>query len=174
MEAVCNMATTRSDPSSAMRGRLRSRAGISLVELLVGVALTGILTAIAMPHISGFRASYDLTRAAQQMAFEVARGRMLAIGENNYVRVRIGAGTGSGYILATDFTLERSTDSGATYQAIGRTTSLPRSISMWAYPPSVTINRQGLSSSSLNLYLFNSQYQWKIVSVSSLGKVTIQ
>lgn len=157
-----------------MGNRLRDfEKGFSVLDVLVGASIFSILMAVAVPKMSAYRASFDLNRAAQDIAFEVGRTRMLAVGENTPARIKFGNSATGLFALASDFTVERSAD-GVTFQAVGSKVKLPKNVQVYAFPPSLRFNRQGLATSTAAFYIFNHLNSWKIVSVNSLGRVTIQ
>jgi prepilin-type N-terminal cleavage/methylation domain-containing protein len=65
------------------RDRLDNRrAGFSLTELVVVVGLVAIMIAIALPAIGRFIRNYRIRGAMDQVAVEIGRARMTAIGKN--------------------------------------------------------------------------------------------
>ncbi len=143
--------------------------GYSIAEVLTVVALGTILCAIAVPNFVSLSAKYQLTGAAQQLAFDVGRARMKAVGENVYCRVRFATGDSGG-----SYWLERSND-GTTYSVDGVTTQLPQQVWFSALPEVIpSFNRLGVGTGTSVIGLVNSKGQSKTVSINLLGKVTIQ
>lgn len=133
------------------------------------MAVSAVLSAIAVPNFVAFSARYQLASAAHQVAFDVARARMKAIGENVYCRVVFATGeTGSRYWL------ERS-DNGIAYTMDGPVTPLPSRVSFNSLPSAVpTFNRLGMGTGTAVIGLVNTNAQTKTVSINQLGKVAIR
>ncbi|MBI3785534.1 MAG: prepilin-type N-terminal cleavage/methylation domain-containing protein [Deltaproteobacteria bacterium] len=152
--------------------------GFSLVELLTGLAIVSIVAAIALPGFSSLTARYQLTQGAHRVAFEVGRARMKAIGENAYIRVRFTNATSSNPApnqQGAAFWLEKSTDSGANYLADGATQYLPNGTAFNSIPSAYLVfTRQGLTSQAASISIRNSTGSTKTISVTTMGRVTVQ
>lgn len=148
---------------------VRSPRGYSLIEVAVATAITAIVSAIAAPNFVTLSARYQLTSAAHQVGFDVARARMKAIGENVYCRV----------VFATDesghrYWLERS-ENGTTYTVDGAVTRLPSRVSLSSLPSTIpTYNRLGLGTGTAVINLVNTSGETKTVRINRLGKVAIE
>ncbi len=62
-------------------------AGLTLVELLLGIVIMGIVTAVAVPQLPGLLRPYRLNGAARLVALDLQQARMLAIKEGTPIRV---------------------------------------------------------------------------------------
>lgn len=136
-------------------------------ELLVAMVIGGILSATAVPSMSSLKASYDLSAATNQLAFEITRSRMQAVGQNKYTRVRrLNSGV---------YARESSAD-GNTYTIEAMTTlnsGIALSVGDSGNP---TFNRNGLAASATTYTLtkqIGGRQFTKIVSINSLGRVTV-
>ena len=67
---------------------LRHASGFTLIELMLVVALTSVLGAIAIPSIQGATQLYSLNTSTQSVTSAVRAARYLAISRNTTVRVR--------------------------------------------------------------------------------------
>ncbi len=61
----------------------RNEAGFTLAEMLIVIAVGGILTAIAIPAFMSWAPKYRVNGAARQVFSEMMAARAKAISENN-------------------------------------------------------------------------------------------
>ena len=138
------------------------RHGFSLVEALVAIALTGILALAAMPSVSWHARQYRLVGAASQIAFDIARARMQAVGQHLCVRIR--------FVDASHYIRERSV-AGITYVADDVIVALPSGITA-PDAPTTTFNRDGVGLAATTIHVTNGEIT-KQVDTNILGRVTI-
>lgn len=72
---------------TAMKDSRRTRAGFTLVELLVVVAVLAIMSAVAMPQLGRAVEAYRLGIAIREMERELQTARVKAVTANRPVRV---------------------------------------------------------------------------------------
>jgi uncharacterized protein (TIGR02596 family) len=65
------------------------RAGFSIVELLVVVAIVGVLAVLTLPAVSSIMQSSDLTRAGQMFADQINLARQMASAQSSVAEVRL-------------------------------------------------------------------------------------
>ena len=82
----------------------QSRAGFSLIELLVVLSLMGILLAVGIPASSKLLLSYQLNGSARRVQTELQNIKMRAAAENLGFQLAYGAGSGS-YTIRRDGTV---------------------------------------------------------------------
>jgi len=143
---------------------LESAAGFSLLEMLVAVTLAAVVGGVAAPQFVGLVRQYRLTGAANQVAFEIDRARMQAIGQNSFVRIR--------FLNSTQYVRETSPD-GVNYTAVGGTVTLPAGI--YAVSDGIlttAFNKSGMALMVTTIVLGGGSGQ-KTVSTNSLGRVTV-
>jgi type IV fimbrial biogenesis protein FimT len=69
----------------------RRSAGFTLLEVLVALAILGILVGVAMPSFSSFTANQHLVGAAEQVYGHLQQARLEAVSRNTAVRVNFSA-----------------------------------------------------------------------------------
>lgn len=66
---------------------MRTQKGFTLIEILVVVAVIGIVAAVAIPSILGWRPNYKLGQAGKDLYSTLQTARMLAVKRNINVQV---------------------------------------------------------------------------------------
>jgi prepilin-type N-terminal cleavage/methylation domain-containing protein len=61
--------------------------GVTLVELLIGIMIMGIVAAVAVPQLPGLLRPYRLNGAARLVSLDLQQARMLAIKEGTTIMV---------------------------------------------------------------------------------------
>lgn len=76
-----------------IRGRtatpIRGAGGFTLPELMLGIAVVGLVAAIALPGLRQLRKTIALERAESSCRARLAQARMLAIARRGIVRIRV-------------------------------------------------------------------------------------
>ena len=67
--------------------KIGTQKGFSLIEMIVAVAIIGILTGIAIPVYIGMKPSIRLSGAIRQIMGDLMWARMQAISQNNQFRI---------------------------------------------------------------------------------------
>ena len=67
---------------------LRHSPGFSLIELLVVLAIAGVLATLAIPTITGMMRSYQLNAASDLIMNQLAMARQAALSQSHLVQVR--------------------------------------------------------------------------------------
>jgi type IV fimbrial biogenesis protein FimT len=76
------------------RKKIFDSKGFSFVELMVVIALIGILSAIVLPGLLGNMPEKRLKSAARNLYGDLQKARLLAVKENNSVTVTFNTGAG--------------------------------------------------------------------------------
>jgi type II secretory pathway pseudopilin PulG len=138
--------------------------GFTLMEMLVGVSTMMVLGLIATPAATTYFQRYQLTAATEQLAFEIHRARMQAVGQNRFVRIRVSAG---------EYVREESTN-GITYVASDAPVDLPPGLDISAGDAGgPRFNRNGLATGTTYITISRGDDQ-KVVRTNLVGRVTIE
>lgn len=150
------------------RRGIQRRDGYTLVEMLTALAIGIIVSAVAVPSLIEFQRGYSLTAAANQVAYDIARARMKAVGENTIHRLRIGSGE-----AADRYWLERSND-GVEFTQDGPTLFLPTGVRFAsAEVEAVAFNRQGIGDGTVEILVQREHETPRRVQVTTLGRVRV-
>lgn len=113
--------------SQTHAAQVRCSGGFSLVELLVAIAIIGLLAALTVPALTSVMQSSDLTRGGQLVADQVNLGRQTASSQNAVIELRFIKVPGRKGYAATQ--LWRADDSGQMSPS-RRVVNLPQSVTI--------------------------------------------
>lgn len=139
-----------------------TQTGFSVVEGVVALCIAAILCAIAVPSMSGYARNYRLIGTANQIAFDIARARMQAIGQNVFIRIR--------FEDPAHYVRERSTD-GVTYNADDVSVALPSPITA-SEAPAITFARNGIAAAATTIVVTDGHHR-KRIDTNVLGRSVI-
>jgi prepilin-type N-terminal cleavage/methylation domain-containing protein len=142
--------------------------GYTLVELLVAVMVGVVLTAVAAPRLSSFRAQFQLAGDARAIAVQLQRAKMKAVAENAFCRLT--------FFTGGTYSRQCSPD-GVTFTPDGSEMNLgssSRFVNTLGGLPQPTFNRLGTATADTSVTVSNSLGQRKSVRVNVLGRVTVQ
>lgn len=118
--------------------RRAGERGYSMIETMVAVGIAGIVAMTALPSASNLFRKHALAGSVEELAFQIARARMQAVGQNKFVRVR--------FYSSTTYGIETSSN-GTSYTRQGPVYTLSPGLSLTSTAnPSFT--RRGLSTSA--------------------------
>jgi type II secretory pathway pseudopilin PulG len=144
--------------------RSRRTRGTSLMDVLVGIVIAGILMGIAVPTIPALMDPYRLSFAARVVASELSVARMKAIAQNRRHRITFDTTAGT-YQLQVE-------TAANTWTAVSGVRGLPSGCTFGAVATPPTFDTQGQLGQAYDIAL-HSASQTKTVSVNILGNVQI-
>ena len=106
------------------RFRVRGQEGLTLTELVIVIALVGVLASIAIPNIVDWLPRYRLREASRGLAFDMQLARMQSVSTNVQLGVSI---TAAGYTLFKDLNSNGIYDAG---DVVLKTQTFPSGISV--------------------------------------------
>jgi type IV fimbrial biogenesis protein FimT len=81
---------------------MRNRSGFSVTELMVTVAIAGVLTLVAMPQIKDWLTDYRLRAAARELFSNIQSAKLNAIKQNRDWAIVFDVGNNKYYICSED------------------------------------------------------------------------
>jgi type IV fimbrial biogenesis protein FimT len=142
----------------------QSKAGFTLIELMIAIAIAAVLMMVAAPNFVGFQRNSEMTSITNSLigAINAARSEAMKSGMNAVVAPKNGTAWSSGWIVYVD----RNRDN--TYASDTDTLVLDQ-----ASPPSyLTISGTGSASGATPYIMFNSSGYSKTVGGTS-GNLTL-
>jgi len=140
---------------------MRGKSGFTLVEMMVVIAVLGILTAIAIPTYITWLPRLRVSSAARQLFTDLQYARMRAISENNDYKVEFDTGNNL-YKVYDDAVLVKTINIGDQHTGIafGYTSTtnwngdaISDSVTFTGTPPSVTFKPTGRANKNGSIYL---------------------
>ena len=147
----------------------RRQRGFSLIEMVVVLALSSIAALIAVPRMSAFHAQFQLAGAANQLAFDIARARIQAIGQHKCVRILM-TGT-TQYVRQTS--AATSATACSTTWTTAQTMTLPTGVTSAGSARQVCFGERGLATVNDAIAVSNSLSRTKTIATSLIGQPSI-
>jgi prepilin-type N-terminal cleavage/methylation domain-containing protein len=131
---------------------MHSNRGFTLIEVLVVLALIGIVSAIAIPSLAGSTARNSVWSASEQIGSQIRQARLKAISRNMSFRVRFNC-PDAGEFRVLEVTGVAATDNASnrcdiTLPYDSGIFVMPVRTSYGATPPVLTVNSRGVYSST--------------------------
>lgn len=146
----------------------RSPAGTTITELIVTVAIGGILMGIAVPSFNAWLPTWRLSDAAQQVSSDWQLARTKAISQGNEFRLSLVGGVG-----ATSYVLDQEDPvNPGTFINESGPFDLPEGITVSAVGPIPFFDPRGTASVASSITLSNGT-ETQVVQVNAAGMVSI-
>jgi len=149
--------------------RLGDQGGYSLIELLVGVAIFGLLAATGLPHLDTRRQDIQTTTKQVIADYRWARTRAITSGDHFAVE----------WVTSGRYEIQRmkqQVNGSWAVDAVVKEVTLPANIStVWYWPQTHEFNTRGMMISSnyalWQLLWDDKYYGWHMISVWPSGQV---
>ena len=153
--------------SFGLMASLRSRQGFTLAEMIVGIAIVGILAGIAIPTFITQMPKFRLNGAARQIMGDLMAARMQAVSQGRKVKVFFSS---PHYTICDDANGDGAVTNG---EGDARTINIQDNYSNVTLPSATdpVFNPRGTATPS-SIYLYNSSGS-KTITVSIAGRVKI-
>ena len=158
---------------------MRSDRGFTLFELLIVVAMIGILSAMAIPTLTESTRRNAVWSSSEMIGTQIRQARLKAISRNKSFRVRFNCpATGQFRVLEVtgNATIDNATNRCSTYQTYDSGIySMPAAVSFGTAPPTLTVNSRGVFSSTgsipATITVSYQSYTSRSLSVSATGQI---
>lgn len=168
----------RSPTKMSLMNPLRQQHGFTVTEIVMVVAIIGILGAFAVPSFLAWLPSYRLKSAARDLQGHLQSAKYEAVQRSGNVAVvfTVGAFNPSGaigsYQVFVDTDGDFVRDPG---EVLIRQVNMPNNVSLTAaVPANISFNSRGVPSAGGTITLRNSQGFWGQVLISAMGRASLQ
>ncbi|MEO7157131.1 MAG: GspH/FimT family pseudopilin [Vicinamibacterales bacterium] len=154
---------------------MRSDRGFTLIEMLVVVALIGVISAIAIPGILESTRRNAVWTASELIGSQVRQARLMAISRNMSFRIRFDCpAVGQFRVLQVTGTagIDNATNRCSTQQPYDSgVLVMPSTVSYGTTPPTLTVNSRGNFFPFPTTYTVTNGSSSRTLSVSATGQI---
>ena len=158
-----------------------SQRGFTLIEMMVALAIGGILTAIAVPNFAGMRAGYRLRASTLSIFSDLQRARSEAVKKNNNYRFSL--------VNSTTYRIHDDTDDDGVMDAGETVTQKDISLDAqgtqmffycWAWTGAgfqwstvLRFTPDGTTGDMSWVAIVNAQWEYKWIQISPTGRIQL-
>ena len=149
-------------------------AGFSIIEIMVAIAVGGILTTIAIPSFNNMREAYRLRTATYEVFAALQRARSEAVKKNNNYRFSL--------VEQTTYHLHDDTDSDGVIDA-GETVTQKnmaleaKGTQLFFWAPPFGFTPDGTTTGGWEwgnwIAVTNAEWEWKWIQITRTGRITV-
>lgn len=140
--------------------------GHTLMELMVGLAVTGIISALAIPNFLTLNSGVQIHSATEEVASELRLARHLAIAHRDRVRITFD-------LEQQALVVQSINGSEATPHHVYRYADKEVDIEEPSTGPEILFHPSGRSATATTIHLRNKEGQTQTVTVGITGRVSI-
>jgi prepilin-type N-terminal cleavage/methylation domain-containing protein len=162
-----------------MAVKVRSSKGFSLIELMIVIAILGIVLAIAAPNFNKYRQNTNLREAARDLASDISLYRQRAVAENIHYQIVFNQ-------AANNYTVQRETVLNSGVYNLLIVTKSPSAISSQVIisdnplpsfsggVPNITIQPRGTMSAGSVTLQHTLSLLTKKITANTMGRVKVE
>lgn len=145
--------------------------GITLVELVMAIAVLGIVASLAIPSLSSLYAGYSLRSAAREIAVYLELAKMKGISSNREYRVEF---VGTTFRIARGNKASESTSWTSETDYLSLPNGVTISLSLSPQDGNVEFNPEGTSDAGSITLQNSSGDRYQITLTSATGRVKVK
>jgi prepilin-type N-terminal cleavage/methylation domain-containing protein len=151
----------------------KSVSGFTLVEMMIVIALIGIIAAIAAPNFFAYRENTNLKEAARDISSDILYWKQRAVSDSAAYRINFNAS--SSYTIqqvigsvVTDLATKNISPGNASIAINGTPSFMPGGVTY------VTLNARGTSTNGSIKLIHNKRLSEATITVNIMGRVKVE
>jgi len=153
--------------------RLKAASGFSLIELIIVIALIGILLAIAAPNFSIYRDNTNLKEAARDISSDIAFYKQKSIAENLSYKIVFNASLNT-YTISQETSSSSGTYTVLTTKAVSPGNVLIVIYGTPSYSDGIIIQPRGTMTSGSLVLQHTRRLSTATINTYTTGRVNVQ